>query len=322
VLIRHLLDQVPLPELNRRYRAFVEALPPHLAQLAADRRIAAGEGPSSPLQTVAEIGIAISGPWAFRDTFPSLTEEQLLDLGEAWIFLILFVVLRDHLADGQLPVSPDTVELQQRLMTEACGGFRSSVGSRPIFWQRFKQYEQQVVSALQLEAHYRALPDKTYGLTAAWQIGAGKSALFKTIPCAMAVLCKAMPRLAPLELSIDALAAGRQLLDDVVDWQEDLARGHYTYPLTKALSHLREAGVEISPQAVKEKISDSTILEDTLTQVRAWYHQALTAVEGIPCQAWTDFVRHSIAECTWYHRWLIIYRIAEAAREKDHIIRR
>jgi hypothetical protein len=319
-LIRHLLDQVALPELDRRYRAFVEALPPHLAQLAADRRIAAGTGPSSPLQTVAEIGIAISGPWAFRDTFPNLAEEQLLDLGEAWIFLILSVVLRDHLADGQLPASPDTVELQQRLMTKAREVFRSSVGNRPVFWQRFERYEQQVVSALQLEARYRVLPDETYDLTTAWQIGAGKSALFKAIPCAMAVLCEAMSYFARLELSIDALAAGRQLLDDVVDWQEDLARGHYTYPLAQALSHLREAGVEISPQAVKAKISDSTILEDTLTQTRAWYHQALTAVDGIPCQAWTDFVRYSIAECTWYHHWLIIYRIAEAAKEKGRIV--
>jgi hypothetical protein len=123
-----------------------------------------------------------------------------------------------------------------------------------------------------------------------------------------------------LEHSIDALAAGRQLLDDVVDWQEDLARGHYTYPLIQALSQLGEAEVGILPKAIEAVISDSTILEDTLTQVRAWYHQALTAIDGIPCQAWSDFVRHSIAECTWYHRWLIIHRIAEAIKEKSHIV--
>jgi hypothetical protein len=321
-LIRNLLDQAALSELDRRYWAFVETLPSHLAQLAADRKIAAGEGPSTPLRTVAELGVAVSGPWAFRDTFPSLAEEQLLNLGEAWIFLILSVVLRDHLADSQLPLSPDTVELQQRLMTKTRDVFRSSVGSQPIFWQRFEQYEQQVVSALQLEAGYRALPDETYDLTTAWQIGTGKSALFKAIPCAMAVLCEAMPRFAQQELSIDALAAGRQLLDDVIDWQEDLARGHYTYPLAQVLSHLKEAGEEVSPQAIESKISNSTILEDALTQVRAWYHQALTEVEGIPCQVWTDFVRYSMAECTWYHRWLIIHRIAEAARQKARTVQR
>lgn len=319
-MIRHLLDQVALSKLDRRYWAFVEALPPHLAQLAADRRILAGEGPPIPLQTVAEMGVAISGPWAFRDTFPSLTEKLLFELGEACIFLMLSMVLRDHLADGQLAVSPDAVELQQRLMTKARDVFRSSVGNRPIFWQRFEQYDQQVVSALQLEARYRALPDETYDLTTAWQIGVGKSALFKAIPYAMAVLCEAMSCFARLERSIDALAAGRQLLDDVVDWQEDLARGHYTYPLAQALSHLKDSAKEISPQAIEAVISDSTIMEDTLTQIRAWYHQALTAVDGILCQAWTDFVRYSIAECTWYHRWLIIYRIAEAAKEKGHMV--
>jgi hypothetical protein len=316
-LIGRLLEQVAIPELDRRYRAFVGTLPPRLARLANQRRLAAGDGPSIPLQTVAQIGIAISGPWAFRDTFPNLAEEQLLDLGEAWIFLILSVVLRDHLADGQWTVNPDTLELQRRLTAQAHNIFRASLGDCAIFWQRFEHYEQQVVSALRLEAHYRTMPSEPYGLAAAWHIGAGKSALFKTIPCAMAALCEAMTCLAPIESSIDALAAGRQLLDDIVDWNEDLARGHWTYPLARAMEHLdhiRKTGENISPEAIRTCISDSAILEGALAHIYVWYHQALAQVEGIPCQAWTDFIRYSIAECTWYHRWLIIWRISQAAR--------
>lgn len=294
----------------------METLPPRQLQLATDRKTAAGGGLSTPLKTVAELGVAISGPWTFRDTFPGLSEEQLLELGEAGVFLMLTVVLRDHLADGQLPATSDAIELQQRLMAKARQTFHSSVGSQPIFWQRFEAYEQQVLSALQLEACYRASSDEAYDLRTAWLIGAGKSALAKAIPCAMAALCEAMPRLAPLEHSIDALAAGRQLLDDVVDWQEDLARGHYTFPLAQAISRLGETGEDISSQAIESVISNSTILEDTLTHVRAWYRRALTKVESIPCQTWADFVNYSAAECTWYHRWLIIFRIAKAVRDK------
>jgi hypothetical protein len=310
------IHQSAISELDRRYQAFVETLPPRQLQLATDRKIAAGGDLSTPLKTVAELGVVISGPWIFRDTFPRLSEEQLLELGEAGVFLMLTVVLRDHLADGQLPATPDAVELQQRLMTKARHTFRSSVGNQPIFWQRFEAYEQQVLSALQLEARYRASPGEAYDLRTAWLIGAGKSALAKAIPCAMAALCEAMPRLVPLEHSIDALAAGRQLLDDVVDWQEDLARGHYTFPLAQAVSRLEEVGEVISFQAIESIISNSTILEDALTQVRAWYHRALTKIERIPCQTWADFVNYSVAECTWYHRWLIIFRIAKAVREK------
>jgi hypothetical protein len=320
--LERLLDQDALLELDRRYLAFVEALPPHLAQLAEDRRTLKGSGPSKPLQTVAEFRIHISGPWFFRDTFPNLTDEQLLDLGEGWIFLGAAMLLHDHLVDDQLPTRSHVAELQERLMARAKEIFHLLIGNRPIFWQRFEQYKQQVASALQSELHYRALPQVTYELTAAWHIGVGKSALFKAIPWAMVVLSDAPSYFVPLEASIDAYMAGGQLMDDIADWREDLDRGHYTYPLAQATSHLHNLGTKVSPQAIETLLFSSTLLKDLLAQAQAWYRQALSMVNGVPCQGWIDFLNAALEECTWYHRWLIIYQIAEAAREKDHITRR
>lgn len=311
----HLLDQVTLLELDRRYRVFVEALPSRLAQLADDRQTVKGSGPSRPLQTVAEFRIHISGPWFFRDAFPNLTEEQLLDLGESWIFLGAAMLLHDHLVDGQLPTRPDAAELRQHLMARAKEIFHSLIGDRPVFWQRFEQYKQQVTSALQLEAYYRASPQETYELAAAWHIGVGKSALFKAIPWAMVVLSDAPSYFVPLEASIDAYMAGGQLMDDIADWREDLVRGHYTYPLAQATSRLHSSGTRVSPQAIEELLFSSTLLKDLLAQAKAWYRQALGMVNGVPCRGWIDFLNAALEECTWYHRWLIIYRIAEAARE-------
>jgi hypothetical protein len=316
-LIRHLLDQVPRASLDRRFRAFVETLPPDLATLAADRRLAAGEGPPKPLQTVTEIGIAISGPWAFRDTFPGLSEEQLLDLGESWLYLILAVVLRDHLSDGQIEDSAESGELLQLLTAKARQGLGALIGDRSLFWQRFEGYEQEVVSALDLETHYRVSPDETYDLATAYRICAGKSALFKTVPCAMALLCDAMPRLARLEQSIDLLAAGRQMLDDIVDWREDLDRRHFTFPLVQAASLLKGSAQALSVRAIEAAVLGSTVREDLLVQVRTWYRQAQAAIEGVPCQAWTDFVAFCLAECTWYHRWLIIHQVMQAVGKSD-----
>jgi hypothetical protein len=318
-LIGHWVDKVTLSELDLRYRAFIEALPPHLVQLVSSRNILQSDSPPWPLQTVAELGPMVVGPWFFRDTFPIQAEEQLLDLGESWIFLVSAMILQDDLADGQSLTGPDVVEVQQRLMDKAHDILRSLIGDRPAFWQRFEQYKQQIKSALQLEAHYRDSP-ATYDLAAAWHIGAGKAALFKAIPWAMVVLSEAPSYFPRLEASIDSLVAGRQLVDDIADWREDLARGHYTYPLAQAISRLRDLNTEVSPKAIEALFFDSTILRDLLIQAKTWYCQALEAIDGIPCRGWVDFVNFLVEESTWYHRWLIIYRIVEAAKEKGHMV--
>ncbi len=322
-MFRRLLDQAVLSELDRRHRAFVETLPPHLRSLARDRRTVIGKGPSSDLQTVAEIGLGLGIPWMFRDTFPGLTEEQWLDVGEAWLFLLMAIFLRDHMADDQVPASTEAKELWQRLMTKAGNVFRSLVGddSSDFFWQRFEDYDKQVVSALQLEKDYRAWPGETYDLKKARQIGVGKGALYKAPTCAMAVLCGQVSSFPKLDESMDALAAGCQLYDDVTDWQEDLARGHYTYPLVQAIIHLKASAMPISPQTIEAEISKSTIREDALRQAKAWHQESLRAVDGIPCQDWIDLINNSLVDCISEHYRLILCRIAQAVKEKSGIVR-
>jgi hypothetical protein len=317
-LIGHWIDKATLSELDHRYRVFVEALPPRLVQLAGTQTLQS-DSPPWPLQTVAELGPMAVGPWVFRDTFPTLTEKQLLDLSESWIFIVSTMILQDDLADGQSPIGLDTVEVQRQLMDKAGDILRSLMGDHYAFWQRFEQYKQQVKSALQLEVHYRASPQAIYDLATAWHIGAGKAALFKAIPWAMVVLSNDPSHFARLEASIDSVVAGRQLVDDAADWRGDLERGHVTYPLAQAISRLRDLNTEVSPKAIEALFLDSTILRDLLTQAKTWYCQALDAIDGIPCQGWIDFVNFLIEESTWYHRWLIIYQIAKAAGERDII---
>ncbi len=319
-LIGRWVDKATLSELDHRYRIFVKALPPRLVQFAGSQETLQGDSPPWPLRTVAELGPMAVGPWVFRDTFPTLTEEQLLDLSESWIFMVSAMILQDDLADGQSPIGQDAAEAQQRLMGKTGDILHALMGDHHAFWQRFEQYKQQVKSALQLEAHYRASPQAIYDLAAAWHIGAGKAALFKAIPWAMVVLSDDPSYFARLEASIDSMSAGRQLVDDIADWRGDFERRHVTYPLAQAISRLHDLNTEVSPRAIEALFFDSTILRDLLTQAKTWYDQALDATDGIPCQGWMDFVNLLVEENAWYHRWLIIYWIAEAAREQGHII--
>jgi hypothetical protein len=312
VMFRRMLDQATLSELDQRYQAFVRTLPPHLAQLAADRRTVEGRGPSGPLQTVAEIGLGLGIPWMFRDAFPGVKEAQMLDVGEAWLFLLVEIFLRDHLADGQVPAGPNAEALLQRLMTKTRNVFHALVGRQPAFWQRFDRYEQQVLTALQLEADYRASPNETYSLEMTRQIGASKGALYKAPTCAMAVLCKDVPLFSKLEQSMNDLASGRQLYDDVIDWQEDLARGHYTYPLVQAIIRLKASAMTVMPQSIEAEISQSAILQHALRQARAWQQESLRAVDGIPCRDWIDMVDNCLVDCISEQYRLIICQVVRA----------
>lgn len=321
-----LLDQAAQSELDRCYWAFVETLPPRLAQLATDQRTVAGRGPSDRFHTVAGIGVIVAIPWMFRDTFPHLKEEQLLNVGQAWTFLAAAAYLRDHMADGQVPAGPDAENLLEKLTTKARDVLRSLVNNQSAFWQRFEQYEQRVVSALQLEAAYRrqivsalwseaanrTLSNASYDLEMFRQIAIGKFTPIKVPICAMAALCEEMSSFPKLEGSVDAWAAGRQLYDDTVDWQEDLARGHYTYPLIQAINHLKKSRTPISQETIEEEMYKSTIREDALRQSKAWLQEALGAVEGTPCQGWVDFITACQGENIAEHCRLILCQIAKA----------
>jgi hypothetical protein len=308
-MLHHAFDQAVLVELDHRYWSFIQSLPASQAHLATDLKTAAGMEPSTPLRTIAQFGSIISLPWGFYDTFPQLDQGQFLDVGEAWLFVMLAVLLRDNLIDGQVTASSDVVDLQQRFMARARDVLYSVVGDRSSFWTRFEDYEHQVVSGLQLEAQYRTSPDRPYDITVARQIGSSKVALCKTIPCALTVLCDTMPLLPNLEFSLDAVAAGRQLLDDAIDWQEDLARGHYTYPLIQVIRQLSNSGREISPQIIAAEVVNSTIREDALRHARAWHQEALEAVANMSCAGWIELIKHSLEDCVSYHRELVFHRI-------------
>lgn len=313
---RHLLDKAILLKLDHRYRLFVETLPRNLAQLASNRKTFKGNGPSQPVQTVADFGDLVSGPWVFGDAFPGLGEERLLGLGESWMFLGGAILIRDHLVDGQLSATQDAAELQRRMMNMAEDILHLLMGDHPVFWKRFEQYKRQVEVALQLETYYRTSSLAAYDLAAAWHIGAAKSGLFKVIPWAMVILTDTPLHFASIEASIDSYAAGGQLMDDIADWREDLARGNYTYPLAQAIGHLHNSDTEVSHQAVEALFLNSTLMKDLVTQAKAWLQQALTIANGVPCQAWISHLYSAIEEFTWYHHWVIIYRIAEAARQR------
>ncbi|MFN8494093.1 MAG: hypothetical protein U0350_41225 [Caldilineaceae bacterium] len=304
-----------LAELDRRYRRFVQELPSPLQTLASDRSLITGEEPATSLQSVASLGFSVIFPCLFKAGFPGLSAQKQMHIGEAWFFLLLALLLRDHIADNQVPKSQDVLLLQQRFMMQARQVFYLCVGEATDFWTYFDNLNQQVIAALHQEAYHRRTPTAPYDQTNAWEIGVGKLALYKAVPWVMAANTGRWKDLTALETSLDALAAGRQLFDDVGDWQEDLLRGHYTYPLAQAMAHLSTAEA-ISSEMIAAVMLRSTIREDALRQATIWHKQALAAVENIPVQGWKELVNGSMNECIAYHRWLVLTRLGQQIKEK------
>ncbi len=65
-----------------------------------------------------------------------------------------------------------------------------------------------------------------------------KAALVKLSAAAYADATQQWDTLGPLEEAIDVLCSGIQLIDDLVDWEEDLQERNFTYPLVLAFHSL------------------------------------------------------------------------------------
>jgi hypothetical protein len=77
------------------HEMFVRSLARAEALLAVDHSVFAGAGPSMPLRSVVDLGFGVGIPRAFCTAFPCSSEEQLLGVEEAWLFLMLGMLVQD-----------------------------------------------------------------------------------------------------------------------------------------------------------------------------------------------------------------------------------
>ncbi len=229
-------------------------------------------------------------PWLFWDMTQDLDDSTFLALAEAGGWIVLASVLLDHLADGQAGESGATALLGRSLRHAGLRRFRQAIPATSTFWAHLRRLDQDHIMALSLEAQARARP-ATFSQRDFIRMARGK---FAPIAVAMAAILTTLgreERLGPVERSIRDLAVASQLLDDLGDWQEDLAAGRLTYFLSRLAPPACWAERPWpSPAEIQQAIDASWQDLEHLDLVESWLQGSLQAVEGLVCPAWKAYL--------------------------------
>ena len=80
------------------------------------------------------------------------------------------------------------------------------------------------------------------------------------------------------------------MLDDIGDWQHDLKVGHNTYFLAQITDGSRRDLDEVEIDRVQSRVDDAWADVEHLRLVIEWLDESITAVGGIDCPGWIEYV--------------------------------
>jgi squalene-hopene/tetraprenyl-beta-curcumene cyclase len=167
-------------------------------------------------------------PYLFISAFPSVTTSQSRPLAIAGQLLANSLVLYDGMMDDAPIAAPKGALLQaQAMQFEAYHLLQKLFPSEAVFWEHFRQYLVEYANACLQEQRFVSgeRPWREYTETLAIQIAIGRSGVARTAIAGLVELDQNDQLLSLLEESINHFFLANQMLDDLVDWKEDLRRG-------------------------------------------------------------------------------------------------
>jgi radical SAM protein with 4Fe4S-binding SPASM domain len=142
--------------------------------------------------------------------------------------------------------------------------YQSLFSADEPFWRYFERYWTEYLDALAWEVRCCRRPRRSDRGDAIWR--ARKLSPIKICCAGMALLARRPEVLPGLEALIDELHAGWQLWDDLQDWEDDLSRGHWTWPLALA----------------RERLHGAPLADDVEAQL--WSEGVAATVVGVACE--------------------------------------
>lgn len=198
----------------------------------------------------------------------------------------------DKLLDG----NPDQPRSLHLLTGQACGeeGIRLLAGlfaDQPEFWVGWNGRKAEYVGAMLLEKK----DEQTLTPEAYEQLADGKSAFGKVAIDSVALLAGTAGSAAHAALldSHRAFSVGFQLLDDYVDFREDLANRQYNAAHHALAAHLGQSLADLRTQShlvVYKRFHLSGVAERILAQALNYLDRADALVQHLPAQGWRDVI--------------------------------
>ena len=168
----------------------------------------------------------------FGLTKPLVVEEAAF----ANLCLDLFSRAVDFSTDNAKMSDPTLIHLGSLCMGKAAQIYGNLLPRGDAFWKYWEQYLKEASESERFLWRHRAsvVPFGKLDFTALGR----KSALIKTTAAFYASLTNRWGNLDEVENGLDATATGVQIMDDLLDWEEDLEAGIYTFPLVLAKENL------------------------------------------------------------------------------------
>ena len=177
----------------------------------------------------------------------------LNDILWAQYCLFLFVRIHDDLFDGQAR-TPSLIFVADALLLESERTLAKHFPDGP-FWPLFRKcLETTIRGIMEVDARQQrpgALNERSLALYA------DVSAIFKIGGAAVCVRSGRMREFRRLSVFADDIAIAGQILDDVLDVQEDLARGRYNFAANQLL-----AGDDVSSDDIAGRLAQSVLFDD------------------------------------------------------------
>lgn len=284
--------QARVERTRREYLRHLHALPEPLGAICAqfyEQRV----GRVSPRPLLGEYL-----PWLLADLF-GMKPSHTTRMAKAWLPLYLHVLAVDDLLDEAADVDRSVLPIVASVFSErAFSEYLAIFGPDPRFWSRFEDFFLSTGAAGAREMQLGR--GRVTSITSAELRRTGeKIDLVKICYSSLALVNGREPS----ELHLAALSdfeTGVQLLDDISDWDEDLAIGSFTPLLALAFDGVDEADRRRqTPSDVLARLVASGALGQCLDEAAERLERALAILASHPRSPGVRLMTAMIANAHW-----------------------
>jgi hypothetical protein len=279
----------PLELVDDLYEEFASGLGGDLAAHARDLPRALRLAPiaNAPWSRVFSHEITLAAPALFADAFPDLPLLTVRDAIRAHMLSVIDAFGTDRVEDGQVRLTGESLRVLEAIHRERDVTLLRVASARRGFSLDPCSIDR---SAAQAMATERELLRQAAGVDLATyeRVSLGKQAAGVEVTCVMAHVAGCPePKLRAIRSTLESAALALQLHDDVVDWEDDQARGG-SWVVSLLKGSASSAG-EASATPLREQVLSSDVLLRMLARAR-WHMRAAAAraraVGAAPAAAW------------------------------------
>lgn len=190
------------------------------------------------------------------------------------LYLDHFTQVLDDATDNKIKPSSLQLHFSHHLLMEGTKCYLKQALDSDNFIKKIDYYFEEAMQAERFlwRHHMNILPYENIDFTMIGQ----RCALVKISTALFADITSKYSLQNILEIGIDSLSTGIQIVDDLIDWKEDWKAGIYTYPIVLAMNNLDRSDVSSCDELeIEHAIFSNELSDKILFKVQDYFEVAL-----------------------------------------------